>query len=804
MDDLNQPRQSADSTQRLDAPWRCLGWLLVALLSLFASPGALGQDLPDLDGEPFRTWDRTAQTAEQLLNERNPSNTLLENLRRRLVQQRAETYDLANSNRIDIRSLEAQLNSLGPAPQAGMAEAEEMANKRRTLEAALSQARAPILAADAAHERADVLVAELGALIRTNITSKLLVKNPAPIFPNRWEEAKTEVAAYFDGLRSEFRELVDSASHHHNFYTALPGIFVTSVVGLVLFLVVQPLVANRLESRSRKVGNAKVSCLYRWLSTLSHVVFPLLSAIALILASSFFNLPLASAETLLETAPAIVIVLLLTYWVGFFAFRPDEPRLRILRLSDAQAKKTVALSVLVGVFLAAEAVLASVEADYPFSPSTVAVMSLPVIIYGCVVLWCMSMVLKTGIGVDDAGQPVNIGVISDGILRLLVYVLRVASVLGAIFVAVGYDNLARQALHPMVETWGIVLLLAVTYGVALRCIGRLLFEKDKQEHDLGLIPFTVALVLIVLASPLVALVWGATLGDLSEVWRLLSEGVSLGDIQLSLDTLIVFSGVFVAGFVITKWLQKLLRENVLPKTRTDSGARAALVTGVGYLGICIATLVAISAAGLNLSSLAVVAGALSVGIGFGLQTTVANFVSGIILLVERPVKEGDWVEVSGHSGYVRKISVRATRIETFDMHDVIIPNSDLVSGVVKNMTLSNRRGRLIAPVAVAHDADLDAVQALMLDCARQSAWVLEHPAPTAIFLGMQDGLLTFELRCYIHNVEDIVDARSDMMKAIHRRLAESQVEIPAPRRGVVLSWNPGTESPPLESALSGK
>ncbi len=301
-----------------------------------------------------------------------------------------------------------------------------------------------------------------------------------------------------------------------------------------------------------------------------------------------------------------------------------------------------------------------------------------------------------------------------------------------------------------------------------------------------LISIGVVVLLATVFIPLIALFWGARIADIQSVWRTLTDGVSIGEIQLSLDGVITLAIVFVVGILITRWLQRVLRLSVLPRTKMDHGAQNAIVTGFGYFGFTLAALVAASTAGLNLSNLTVVFGALSVGIGFGLQAIVSNFVSGMILLIERPVKVGDWVEVAGYSGFIRRISVRSTRIETFDKHDVVIPNSDFITGAVTNMTLSSKIGRLIIPIGVAYGSDIDETRKILLEAAETQDGVLTRPEPTVLFMGLGDSALDFEVRCYLKDVNALLGTRSEMLTKIYRDLNTAGIEIPFPQRDIHL------------------
>jgi small-conductance mechanosensitive channel len=257
--------------------------------------------------------------------------------------------------------------------------------------------------------------------------------------------------------------------------------------------------------------------------------------------------------------------------------------------------------------------------------------------------------------------------------------------------------------------------------------------------------------------------------------------VTFGGMRVSFGVILTLIAVFAIGAALTRLIQTILRASVLPRTKLDTGGRTAVVAGVGYLGFVIAALAAVGAAGLDLSNVAIVAGALSVGIGFGLQNLVSNFVSGIILLVERPVKEGDWIEVGGYSGYVRGINVRSTEIQTFDRASVILPNSDLVAGTVLNRTHSGTSGRVQIPIGVSYDADPRRVEEILLAIAESHPLVLEDPAPVVLFIGFSLNTMDFEIRSWLRDVNFSLSARSDMNFEIVSRFRAEGIDFRMPQ-----------------------
>ncbi|MGP1355126.1 mechanosensitive ion channel family protein, partial [Roseicyclus sp.] len=338
---------------------------------------------------------------------------------------------------------------------------------------------------------------------------------------------------------------------------------------------------------------------------------------------------------------------------------------------------------------------------------------------------------------------------------------------------------------PTARSLGLIGLLIALQPV-VRDLYAVVFRKTVEEAGDALLPVLVNFLLAFAALPLFALIWGARPEQLSDVYGRFWEGVTLGEARLTPGAVFAVILVFAFGLLLTRLLQGALKSTVLPRTRLDPGARTALTSGIGYLGIGLAAVVAITAGGIDLTALGVVIGALSVGIGFGLQNVVNNFVSGIILLVERPISEGDWIEVNGTMGIVKAISVRSTRIETFDKTDVIVPNADFISGTVTNWTRGNTIGRAIVTVGVAYGTDTRRVQQILLEIAREHPVVAAYPEPGVDFMGFGADSLEFRIRAILRDVNQLVAVKTEMHHRIAERFREEGIEIPFAQRDIWL------------------
>ena len=385
---------------------------------------------------------------------------------------------------------------------------------------------------------------------------------------------------------------------------------------------------------------------------------------------------------------------------------------------------------------------------------------------------------------NTAGNPEDLLIAKalNQLVRRLGQALVAVSVISFGLALVGYSDAADALLFSSLLSAGLLAVLFVTFE-AVRDLCAMLASNEASGHD-GLTAVVINAILILVSLPVFALIWRARVSQLTELWTQFKTGVTLGDVQLSPGAVLELIIVFVIGLLFTRLIQRTLKSRVLAKTKVDAGGQNAIVSGVGYLGIFIAALTAITSAGLDLSSLAIVAGALSVGIGFGLQNIVSNFVSGIILLIERPISVGDWIEVGGNMGIVSKISVRSTSIQTFDRTDVIVPNADLVSGTVTNYTHGCAVGRIIVPVGVAYGNDTRKIAAILQLLAAAHPMVLMDPAPSVVFQGFGADSLNFEIRALLRDINYGLSVKSELNHQIVEAFAEQGIEIPFAQRDI--------------------
>ena len=735
----------------------------------------------------YDTWDSVATYTENAIEARRASNTSLEGLRDEIVNWRQQFLDAQQSNSNAIASIQAQLEALGPAPEDG-SEAEDVAAQRQQLNSRLSELQAPVKRAELAHSRADSLVSGIDGIIRERQAEELLDFGPSPLNPTHWLAGAKGLYDSFDTIRSEIVEAWQHPVQKSETKEDLPAILILLVIGATLIARGRRWSGRlvRLVLRDREKPGAGL-WIAAFVVSLGGLFLPLAGTFALTEAAYATGLVGVRGDLFLSTILVATFIYLLARWLSVRIFPGSELRLPFMNLDPQERRQGRILGTSLGFVIAAFFLLHAMSKNGNWSEAAGNVVLFPVMLIASFLLIRLARLLssRSKANVGEDGQETYRG----RIVRLLSRAVMLLAVVAPVLAAVGYFKAAQALMLPSLFS----LLLVAVLVVLQRLVNEVYALISRNSDGVGdsLIPVLVGFVLVLLSVPVFALVWGARVADLTEIWTQFTEGVDLGGVRLSPTIFLTLAIVFTIGYVLTRVLQGTLKNTILPKTKMDAGGRNAITAGVGYLGIFLSALIAITSAGIDLSSLAIVAGALSVGIGFGLQNIVSNFVSGIILLIERPISEGDWIEVGGMHGYVRDISVRSTRIETFDRSDVIVPNADLVSGTVTNYTRGNTVGRVIVPVGVAYGSDTRRVEEILRGVAEAHPMVVANPPPNVVFRGFGADSMDFEIRAILRDVNWMLSVHSDMNHEIAAKFAEHSIEIPFAQRDVWLR-NPET------------
>ncbi|MFG6566564.1 DUF3772 domain-containing protein [Sulfitobacter sp. 1A13679] len=758
---------------------------LTALL-VWLTGAAVAQEpaLPDFD-----QWETVASSAEEAIDAPETTETMLEVQRARLVDYRAEFDAARNLNAARISALREQLAALGTPPEGEGAEPEspEVAANREELSRQLNTLLTPVQRAEAAYLRADALIGQIDVALRERQTEQLMEVVPTPLNPVHWRTAMDDLATAAGEIAAEAPDDADTA--RRSLRSSLPAVLAFTILGLVLIFRGHHW-STAIVGRLQQFG-ARGFGIWRFVVSLLRIILPTVGLVLLAMAVLATDWLGPRGSTLVQLIPVIGGAMLGVRWVAERVFSRDEDEALIL-LPPAERKAVRFYVSIITVTVIIGAIITAIFDGQQTAETTEAVLRLPVMLLSAFALFRIGKILR---GYSDPVTE-DVSAAEEPRTSTLNRVVRGLG-LGAMIVAVvaplllisGYYNAAVSLLPPYVTTL-VLLGLVMTLQRFLADVYGAMTGQGVQARD-ALMPVFFGLILLLLSLPVMALAWGARVTDLTELWALFSRGFAFGETRIRPTDFLSFAVIFVIGYAVTRLIQGALRSNVLPKTRMDIGGQNAIVSGIGYVGIFLAALLAITGAGIDLSALAYVAGALSVGIGFGLQNVVSNFVSGIILLIERPISEGDWIEVGGQMGYVRDISVRSTRIETFDRTDVIVPNADLISGTVTNYTRGNTVGRLIVPVGVAYGTDTKRIEGILQEIAEAQPIVLTNPPPAVLFLNFGADALEFEVRCYLRDVNWMMKVKNDINHAIAARFKEEGIEIPFAQRDLWLR-NPET------------
>jgi small-conductance mechanosensitive channel len=727
------------------------------------------------------------------------------------IRKAAEAIEAAETPR--LQAIETRLKQLGPTPQAKddeppPVEADALKNERdeQLKLAAVVQAR--VKQSQVLLLRSDEIVKAIGDARRDRFTSQLTDRSRSLIEPALWVEAVQAMPTTLSSFRYLMGDWFGLLAARGGETAIAVGTVLLAIIGLGV------VARRRLGQLAIRDSSVEAPPVLRRAAVATGIVglntlVPVFGLWAIAQALTTFDLNPPRVDRFLEALAQGVGAAMAIAGVGLALLAPGKPQWRLAAVSDAAAHRlqrlVTVLAVCHGVGVALtrlfDVLAAPVAEVIAFTGLFAAIDA----VLGMLMLRTVARALalageeETIAPVADEPDPSDAAANRSSLWRWVIPFGWLAAIAALVALVSGHVALAAFVSQQFVRTavvlglLSILLLLAdelivATFDVKTR-IGTMLvrsmgFSRETVEQIGVLLSGAVRLFLIVFGALAALAPIGLDSRDLFAEAKVAFFGFKIGGFTFSLSAILSGLVLLAIGVAMTRGIQGWLDHRFLPRTRLDVGLKNSIRTGLGYVGMVVSVMLAFSVVGLDLQNLAIVASALAVGVGFGLQSIVNNFVSGLILLAERPIKAGDLVEVGSEKGFVRKINVRSTEIETFDRASLIVPNSSLISGNVKNWMHRDLTGRCQVNVGVAYDADPHRVKEALLDVAREHSKVRTFPAPGVFFVGFGENSLDFRLVCTVGNVNDSFAVESDLRFAIVERLRALGIEIPFAQRDI--------------------
>ncbi|OQM77658.1 mechanosensitive ion channel domain-containing protein [Manganibacter manganicus] len=782
---------------------RLLRLLAVLALAAFASPpnsGAaqeVGQSIAGMIAEQQKVLQalssKTDALEKKIPADADEDSGLLDD-RLQLEALSSQALQSALAFRPKVAEINRRLEELGPVPAEGKPpEPAIVATERKTLEAQKAQINAVLSVAETLSLRMNSLIDKTTAM-RSELFRKVLTHRfelTTAFSEKIGVDARTEFSRFYDAVSSWLMFAVK-----FKLQAMLMATLLALAAAAILFFGGRRLFGHMLYP-DKSVEDPPY--LARLSVTFWTTLVPTASLAAFFAAAYYFfdrsNVLRGDIGVFLQGFMIVVATIFCVNRLANAALSPRLPNWRLIPVEPHAGRWLIRLATAMAVIIGIHIFLGVVNEQMGSPLSLTIARSFVAAIAVGIILLLMGLVkpFRTRTGIRRPWPTW---------LRSTIFALGGFIIVAALL---GYVRLAMFASIQVVVT-GTILLMAYIGFLSARALGaeggfgasasgRWLAARTNVEDitldQLGLaVSVALNILIVVLFLPLILLMWGFHPGDLQSWAYGMAQGVTIGSVTISITGVLSGILVFVIGYFVTRWFQGWLDGSVMARGRVDAGVRNSIRLAVGYAGVAIAALIGISAAGINLSSLALVAGALSLGIGFGLQNVVSNFVSGLILLAERPFKVGDWIVAGAVSGTVKKISVRATEIETFQRQTVILPNSILINDAVGNWTHRNKLGRVEIRVGVAYGSDVKRAYELLSDIVRGHPMVLKNPEPFIQFINFGPAALEFEIRYFLADILNGGAVQNDIRFAIIDAFAKEGIEIPSTVQAVVSARKP--------------
>lgn len=782
-------------------PW--LGLLLCCTL-LLAVP-ALAQDDDPTPKQQLAQIDSTLKDVERKRVDAEATETL-GTLSETASQAKRDAEALEKTLQPQLDQLNEQLTQLGDAPK-DTTEPPELAAQRRTLTRQRDALVASIAQAKSSAVRAQQLSADIDKQRNAQRTEELGRKVASPLSPTLWRQVADQLPndiARVTPLAQQGRVALTTAIATHGWGTLLLGLTAALVMMFPLRLWLRALGRRFAASERAPDGRLRRSGLAMWL-LLVGTLLPGYAVVVLVAALDAIGAIPPRLQSVAEGVQAATFAAAFISALSACLLVPKRPSWRLLNLDDTAALKlrkyawgAAALAWLSTVLVALDRATRTSDVTTVALDGVIALTYLGLIMAMLVTLARLhrrqTAEAEAKLEAQADGQGAAVPVRRSSWLVLARVAGNIAVVAAIIATLMGYVNFAKFVNQQLIG--GSIVVLAATLlfkfvddfstwllnadskvGQTILLSTGLSVSRLEQAGVLlsaVLRTFVVLVALLALAAPF------GNIGSVVERVASLANGISIGDITLKPARIAIALLVMLVGLGLTQLLQRWLTDTYLPKTELDPGARNSISTITRYVGIILVALWALTAMGLNLKNLALLVSALSVGIGFGLQAIIQNFVSGLILLTERPVKIGDWVKLGDQEGDIRRINVRSTEIQVSDKSTLIVPNSELITKTIRNMTMGNNQGRIQIQFAVPASTDVAGLRQALLDAYGAHSTVLQQPAPSVYIDSIAGGQITINSFAYVASPRQVYGTRSDLYFSLLQILAERNIPLSTP------------------------